>query len=437
MRSEASTSVSDLIIAISFDSHTIHSCTASSTSGIVDAAIDFDDSAATIMLPARGNRIMASGSSPPLDVLVVDDNPRFGELAEMFLEDEFEDIAVETATSAGEGERLLNEHDIDCVVSDYQMPERDGIEFLQAVREESPDLPFILMTGNGDETVASRAITAGVTDYIQKEAGSEHYDLLAHRIRNVVDRQQAEAAKKARNRRIRRVYERINDGFVALDAEWRLTYMNSNATELLSREREELLGKELSEVFPGVRETEFYDAATDVVAEQEVIAVEEQVDLIDAWIEARIFPDVDGLSIYFREITDRKERERSLERSRKRYRALVDAAPAAILVTDAESGDIVEANRAAEELLGRSADDLTGENHSAIHPAEDKKLYDSLLRERVDSEPGLVNRHADGSQIYVETAAGDRIPVEITSQVIELEDEQLIQSVIRDVVKRS
>ncbi|MFC7115665.1 PAS domain-containing protein [Natronoarchaeum sp. GCM10025703] len=233
------------------------------------------------------------------------------------------------------------------------------------------------------------------------------------------------------------MYERINDGFVALDTEWRLTYMNSHATELLGREREQLLGKELSEVFPGVRETEFYDAATDVVAEQEVIAVEEQVDLIDAWIEARIFPDVDGLSIYFREITGRKERERSLERSRKRYRALVDAAPAAILVTDAESGDIVEANRAAEELLGRSADDLTGENHSAIHPAEDKKLYDSLFRERVDSGSGLVNRHADGSQIYVETAAGDRIPVEITSQVIELEDERLIQSVIRDVVKRS
>ncbi|MFC7115666.1 response regulator [Natronoarchaeum sp. GCM10025703] len=123
--------------------------------------------------PGNGFRIR-----PPLEVLVVDDNPRFGELAEMFLEDEFEDIAVETATSAGEGERLLNEHDIDCVVSDYQMPERDGIEFLQAVREESPDLPFILMTGNGDETVASRAITAGVTDYIPKEAGSEHYDLL-------------------------------------------------------------------------------------------------------------------------------------------------------------------------------------------------------------------------------------------------------------------
>lgn len=380
---------------------------------------------------------MATGSRSLIEVLIVDDNPRFGELAEMFLEDEFDDIAVTTATSADEGERLLAEHDIDCIVSDYQMPERDGIEFLQAVRDDSPELPFILMTGKGDETVASRAITAGVTDYIRKEAGSEHYDLLAHRIRNVVEQRRAESAKQARNRRIRRVYERIDDGFVALDTQWRLTYMNSHASELLHRDRDELLGQSLADVFPGIEDTEFYDAATDVLSEQEAFTVEEYYDLLDAWIEARIYPDVDGLSVYFRDVTERKEREQSLERSRKRYRALVNTAPTAILVTDAETGEIVEANQAAESLIGYSTDELAGEHHSTIHPEEDRELYESLFRERLDSGSGLVNRHVDGSQIYVERADGERIPVEISAQVIELADERLIQSVIRDVVKRS
>lgn len=380
---------------------------------------------------------MATGSRSPIEVLIVDDNPRFGELAQLFLEDEFDDIAVTTATSADEGERCLVECDIDCIVSDYQMPGRDGIEFLQAVREDSPDLPFILMTGKGDETVASRAITAGVTDYITKEAGSEHYDLLAHRIRNVVEQRRAEAAKRARNRRIRRVYERIDDGFVALDTEWRLTYMNSHATDLLGREREELLGQTIADIFPGIEDTEFYDAATDVLSEQDASTIEERYDVLDAWIEARIYPNVDGLSIYFRDITARKERERSLERSRKRYRALVDTAPTAIVVTDAETGEIVEANQAAERLLGYPADELAGQHHSTIHPEEDRQLYESLLRERLDSGSGLVNRHVDGSQIYVERADGERVPVEISAQVIELADERLIQSVIRDVLKRS
>ncbi|SNZ17378.1 PAS domain S-box-containing protein [Natronoarchaeum philippinense] len=380
---------------------------------------------------------MATVSGGPIRVLIVDDNPRFGELAEMFLEEEFEDIRVDAATSAVEGEQTLAEKPVDCIVSDYQMPEKDGIEFLRDVRTDHPQLPFIIMTGKGDETVASEAISAGVTDYIRKEAGSEHYDLLAHRIRNAVGQRRTEQAKKARNRRIRRVYERIDDGFVALDEQWQLTYANTRAAELLDRSNEELRGKEVTEVFPGIEDTEFYRAASGVLDEQEVISVEEHYDLLDAWLEVRIFPDVDGLSIYFRDVTERKRRQQELERSRKRYRALVDTAPTAIVVTDAEDGEIVEINQSAESLLGRSSETLSGEHHTALHPSEDRKLYETLFRERLETGAGMVSKHADGSQVYVVTDDGERIPVEISSQVIDLENERLVQSVIRDVVKRS
>ncbi|GAA0672499.1 PAS domain S-box protein [Natronoarchaeum mannanilyticum] len=380
---------------------------------------------------------MTTVSGGPIRVLIVDDNPRFGELAEMFLEEEFEDIRVKAVTSAAEGENVLSEATVDCVVSDYQMPEKDGVEFLRSVREDHPDLPFIIMTGKGDETVASEAISAGVTDYIRKEAGSEHYDLLAHRIRNVVGQQRAEQAKKARNRRIRRVYERIDDGFVALDEEWQLTYANSRAAELLDRPNDELMGKRATEVFPGIEDTEFYEAAAGVLEDQEVLTVEEHYDLLDAWFEVRIFPDVDGLSIYFRDITERKRRQQELERSRKRYRALVDTAPTAIVVVDADDGSIVELNQSAESLLGYDSEELSGDHHTELHPPEDESLYETLFRERLEAGAGMVSKHADGSQVCVETADGERVPVEISSQVIELEEERLVQSVIRDIVKRS
>ncbi|HMB50430.1 PAS domain-containing response regulator [Natronoarchaeum rubrum] len=380
---------------------------------------------------------MTTASGGPIRVLIVDDNPRFGELAEMFLEEEFEDIRVRAVTSAAEGEEVLSEAPVDCVVSDYQMPERDGVEFLRAVREDHPDLPFIIMTGKGDETVASEAISAGVTDYIRKEAGSEHYDLLAHRIRNVVGQRRAEQAKKARNRRIRRVYERIDDGFVALDEELRLTYANSRAAELLGHSEDELMGKRATDVFPGIEDTEFYEAAAGVLEDQEVLSVEEYYDLLDAWFEVRIFPDVDGLSIYFRDISERKRRRQELERSRKRYRALVDTAPTAIAVIDADDGSIVELNQSAESLLGYDSEALSGESHTKLHPPEDEGLYETLFHERLESGAGMVSKHADGSQVNICTADGERIPVEISSQVIELENERLVQSVIRDVVKRS
>jgi len=295
---------------------------------------------------------MTTASGGPIRVLIVDDNPRFGELAEMFLEEEFEDIRVRAVTSAAEGEEVLSEAPVDCVVSDYQMPERDGVEFLRAVREDHPDLPFIIMTGKGDETVASEAISA-------------------------------------------------------------------------------------TDVFPGIEDTEFYEAAAGVLEDQEVLSVEEYYDLLDAWFEVRIFPDVDGLSIYFRDISERKRRRQELERSRKRYRALVDTAPTAIAVIDADDGSIVELNQSAESLLGYDSEALSGESHTKLHPPEDEGLYETLFRERLESGAGMVSKHADGSQVNICTADGERIPVEISSQVIELEDERLVQSVIRDVVKRS
>jgi len=233
------------------------------------------------------------------------------------------------------------------------------------------------------------------------------------------------------------VYERIDDGFVALDEEWRLTYANSRAAELLDRPNEELMGKRATDVFPEIEKTEFYEAASGVLEDQEVLTVEEYYDVLDAWFEIRIFPDVDGLSIYFRDVTERKRRQQELERSRKRYRALVDTAPTAIVVVDADDGSIVELNQSAESLLGYDSEELSGKAHTALHPPEDESLYETLFCERLESGAGMVSKHADGSQVCVETAGGERIPVEISSQVIELDEERLVQSVIRDVVKRS
>ncbi len=94
---------------------------------------------------------------------------------------------------AAEGSTIAG-HTFDCVVSDYDMPERDGLDFLEALREDAPDLPFILFTGEGSEEVASDAISAGVTDYLQKEQGTGQYTVLANRIEHAVEERRAKTA---------------------------------------------------------------------------------------------------------------------------------------------------------------------------------------------------------------------------------------------------
>jgi DNA-binding NtrC family response regulator len=107
-------------------------------------------------------------SLTPIHVLHVDDDVAFGELVSDFLTHGNERISVTTAEDAIHGREILATQDIDCIVSDYEMPEQNGLEFLESVREEYEDIPFILFTGKGSEEIASQAISAGVTDYLQK-----------------------------------------------------------------------------------------------------------------------------------------------------------------------------------------------------------------------------------------------------------------------------
>jgi PAS domain S-box-containing protein len=123
----------------------------------------------------------------PIRVLHVDDDPDFRDLTAELLEREDDRFAVTTASGPSEGRQRLESAEFDCVVSDFDMPGESGIAFLETVRTDYPDLPFILFTGKGSEEVASDAISAGVTDYLQKAIGSEQYELLANRIATAVD----------------------------------------------------------------------------------------------------------------------------------------------------------------------------------------------------------------------------------------------------------
>lgn len=124
-----------------------------------------------------------------INVLLVDDDPAITDLTASFLRREDDRFRIRTATSADEGLSVIDDCRPDCIVSDFDMPEIDGIEFLRTVREQFSTLPFILFTGKGSETVASDAIAADVTDYLQKGSGAERYKLLTNRIRNAVEAQ--------------------------------------------------------------------------------------------------------------------------------------------------------------------------------------------------------------------------------------------------------
>ncbi len=132
-----------------------------------------------------------TGSKNTIEILLIDDDPHDLEMAEVFLKEQSDRFSFTSALSASDGLDALNQADspaefFDCIVSDYQMPGTDGLEFLNEIRERYPNLPFILYTGQGSKKVIKQAILDDVTDYVEKGVGREQYDILSERIRKSV-----------------------------------------------------------------------------------------------------------------------------------------------------------------------------------------------------------------------------------------------------------
>ncbi len=142
-----------------------------------------------------------------ISVLLVDDEESLLDIGAHFLSAR-EQISVQPASSALIATKLLKESSFDAVVSDYDMPEMNGIAFLKTIRSEYNDVPFILFTGKGREEVVIDAINNGADFYVQKGGDPKiQFAELAHKIRQAVDKHQAYATIREKNEEIKQVAE--------------------------------------------------------------------------------------------------------------------------------------------------------------------------------------------------------------------------------------
>jgi len=183
--------------------------------------------------------LTSAEDSQDIRVLHVDDDPEIADLTKTFLERNEDDFSVVFETSAVAALDRLQSGSIDCVVSDYDMPNVDGLEFLELVREQYPDIPFILFTAKGSEEVASEAIAAGVTDYMQKEIGPEQYEVLANRVRNAVDRHRTQQRFWDALSWYQRLVEQNLTGVLVIQ-EGTFAYVNERLAEIFRYSRTEL-----------------------------------------------------------------------------------------------------------------------------------------------------------------------------------------------------
>ncbi|PKL65089.1 MAG: hypothetical protein CVV32_05955 [Methanomicrobiales archaeon HGW-Methanomicrobiales-3] len=182
-------------------------------------------------------------------ILYVDDEPDLLVLGKTFLE-ATGDFSIDTRESAPAGLDALRARSYDVIISDFQMPDMDGLAFLKAVRSEFGNLPFILFTGRGREDVVIEAINSGVDFYLQKGGDAKaQFAELAHKIRMAVEREQAVAERIESEKRLSAIFHAspIHQMITEYDTD-RIIDINDRFLKDLRQSRNAIIGRTIHEI---------------------------------------------------------------------------------------------------------------------------------------------------------------------------------------------
>jgi len=232
--------------------------------------------------------------------------------------------------------------------------------------------------------------------------------------RDITERKRAEEALKESEESYRELADSITEVFFAMDEHLRYTYWNK-ASEILTGVRaEDALGKSLPEVFPdspGLRRAEKVYRAVLKTHKSRTFMNDFDIDGRHYIFEISAYPSRGGISVFVRDITERKQAEEALRQSEENYRALFDSAVIGTIVIDAETMKLMMANQAAAEMLGfSSGEELIGVDALTNIPPEDKERVSELMTKDL-FEQDLRQTHEfrmitkDGREIWISANA--------------------------------
>lgn len=223
----------------------------------------------------------------------------------------------------------------------------------------------------------------------------------------------------------RSLVERVSDAFVAIDKDWNYTYLNKKASEIFNRSAESLVGKNIWDEFPESVDGLFYHACHKAINTQELQWLEAYYQPMDKWFENRIYPSKEGITIFFKDITDIKKVSQALQQNDEKYRSLIEQASDGIVITDLE-GIIQEVNRSIANMIGFEKTELEG-----------RHIGEFLHHDEANSIPLRINELLQGKSLLYERRLlkknGSYLPVEINSKMAST---HTLIGFIRDITER-
>jgi PAS domain S-box-containing protein len=225
--------------------------------------------------------------------------------------------------------------------------------------------------------------------------------------RDITETKQAENTLRQSEQRLITILESIGDGFIALDKNWIVTYWNRKAEELLYREREDILGKNIRDEYNDPVTQRFYARYEIAVQENKAVHFEEYYPEQDMWVGVSAYPLPDGLSVYFKNITDQKKDQEALRKSNQRYELASKATSDVIWDLDLLTRTIYW-GEGFQKMFGHSLVNKISDSTAwgqLVHPDDVESIQASLqqvINSNTNNWSGEYRfRRADGSYAHV------------------------------------
>ncbi|MFN8291868.1 MAG: PAS domain S-box protein [Chitinophagaceae bacterium] len=248
---------------------------------------------------------------------------------------------------------------------------------------------------------------------------------------NITQRKMAEVAVKKSEANFRTLVERISDGFIALDKDWNLTYVNHMVEKMIGRSAEGLTGKNIWEEFPEEVDKVFYHAFHEAMEEQKQIHLEDYSIAAGIWVQVNIYPSATGLSVFFRDISREKEAQYNAKKSEEVRELIMASALDAIIFVDSRSA-VTHWNKQAEKLFGWKEEEVSGRSISeTIIPPRYRQYHNAGFKKFLETGEGpILNKLIEIAAVNKE---GTEFPVELFIVPVKGKDQFSFCAFIRDI----
>src|SRR5438128_58911 len=246
-------------------------------------------------------------------ILLVEDHPEGRRTLQRLIEGRGHEVVA--VGSAEEAEVELKKQPFPFLILDWMLPGKSGVELCQELRAapNGDEFFILLVTARNDTQDLEQALEAGANDYLIKPLDPAQLNVrlsvAERRIRALIERIQARAELQETVRKMTDILEKTSDGFFAVDRDWKFTFVNRQAEKLLNRRRDDLLGKDFWMEFPDFTRDAFEENYRRAMSEQVAVEFEASDAAGQVWFELLAYPSGGGVSVFLRDVTERKRVE--------------------------------------------------------------------------------------------------------------------------------